>query len=71
MDGSVFLIGEHDGDDMCGGLDIAAACLTREDGERLLAAIQDQEPGWGRIIEIPLNTTGWLGYTSYEFIPDA
>lgn len=63
----MYLVGAHEGDDMCGGLVLVGVASSAE------AAVQMQEDalaagdGQFDIIPVPLDIRGWLGYTSLEF----
>ena len=66
----VYLVGYHSGDDACGGFNLYGVYTQQHlaTEARLRAEAEDEwDANWVDVIEVPLNTFGWLGYTSTEF----
>ena len=63
----VYVVAHENGDDMCGGLNLHGI-FTHEDAalDRLNEVVSDGFI-WAEVYPVPLDTPGWLGYTSDRF----
>ena len=70
MAGLVYLVGHHSGDDACGRFNLYGVFAEPglADAAKLRAEAEDEwDANWVDIIDVPLDTFGWLGYTSTTF----
>lgn len=66
---TVYLVATENGDDMCGGFNIAYASLDEREAREARSEYDDEESYYG-VYAIPLGVAGWLGYGGARFAPD-
>ena len=66
MSNTVYVVGEMDGDDSCGGLIVLGIFDTIEAAEARKAFVK-KDNYWAEVFEIPLNSPGTLGYYNTQF----
>lgn len=68
---TVYVVAHHNGDDMCGGLNIHGTFTSKAEAEERRDKVNAADGFGAEVYPIPLDTPGWLGYLSDGFEPDA